>query len=195
MLGLNAPGTAVWLEPSGDPKRRLAWSWRLAELDGGHFAGIDTGLPNRLVAEALAEGRLAALAGPIAWRREVRYGAASRIDFFGAAPGQRDVYLEVKNVHLHREGDWAEFPDCVTARGARHLRELAAMAAAGHRAVMLYAVQRTDCRRFRLADDLDPAYAVAHTAARAAGVEALAFGTTIAPTGVSLAGPIPMTDP
>jgi sugar fermentation stimulation protein A len=195
MLGLDAPGMPVWLEPSRDPGRRLAWSWRIAELDGGHFAGIDTSLPNRLVAEALAAARLPEFAGPIAWRREVRYGAASRIDFFGAAPGRPDVYLEIKNVHLRREDDWAEFPDCVTARGARHLRELAAMAQAGHRAVMLYVVQRTDCRRFRLAADLDPAYAAASAAARAAGVEALAYGTTIAPTGISLASSLPVRDP
>jgi sugar fermentation stimulation protein A len=98
----------------------------------------------------------------------------------------------VKNVHLRREGDWAEFPDSVTARGARHLAELAAMAAAGHRAVMLYVVQRTDCARFRLAADLDPAYARAYAAARAAGVEALAHATRIDREGVWLDRPLPL---
>ena len=87
-------------------------------------------------------------------------------------------------MHLRREGDWAEFPDSVTARGAQHLAELAAMAAAGQRAVMLYVVQRTDCARFRLAGDLDPAYARAFAAARAAGVEAIAHGSLIDHEGV-----------
>jgi sugar fermentation stimulation protein A len=96
------------------------------------------------------------------------------VDFLLRGAGLPDAYVEVKNVHLRREGDWAEFPDCVTARGAKHLRELAAMVAAGHRAMMLYVVQRTDCARLRLAADLDPAYAAAFAEARAAGVEARA---------------------
>ena len=88
------------------------------------------------------------------------------MDFLLTGAGRPDAYVEVKNVHLRRDGDWAEFPDSVTARGARHLRELAAVAAAGQRAVMLYVVQRTDCGRLRLAADLDPAYAAASAAAR-----------------------------
>ena len=114
-------------------------------------------------------------------RPEVRYGAASRVDFLLTGPDRPPAYVEVKNVHLRREGDWAEFPDSVTARGARHLAELAAVAAAGQRAVMLYLVQRTDCGRFRLAADLDPTYARAFAAARAAGVEAIAHATRITP--------------
>jgi sugar fermentation stimulation protein A len=100
----------------------------------------------------------------------------------------------VKNVHLRREGDWAEFPDCVTARGAKHLRELSAMVAQGARAAMLYVVQRDDCARMRLAADLDPAYAAAFAAARAAGVEALVHGSALSPEGVALAGPLPLVE-
>jgi len=194
MLGLNAPGMTVWLEPSDDPRRKLGHAWRLVELDGGHFAGIDTAVPNRLVAEALAEGRVPGLAGYATVRPEVRYGTRSRVDFLLTAPGRPDAYVEVKNVHLRRADDWAEFPDSVTARGARHLAELAAMAAAGHRAVMLYVVQRTDCARFRLAGDLDPAYARAYAAARAGGVEALAHATRIDRDGVWLDRPLPLDD-
>jgi sugar fermentation stimulation protein A len=190
MLGLNAPGSVVWLEPSVHPRRRLGFAWRLVELGAGHFAGIDTGVPNRIVAEALAAGAIPALAGYPAVRREVRYGASSRIDFLLTGPGRPDAYLEVKNVHLRRDGDWAEFPDSVTARGAKHLREMAAMVAAGHRAVTLYVVQRSDCTGFRLAEDLDPAYALAFQAARAAGVEAMAHGTRITRDGVWLAAPL-----
>ena len=194
MLGLNAPGTAVWLEPTEAPGRKLGFAWRLVELDGGHFAGIDTSLPNRLVAEALAAGAVPALAGYAAFRPEVAYGSRSRVDFLATGPGLPNAYVEVKNVHLRREEDWAEFPDSVTARGARHLADLAAMAAAGHRAVMLYVVQRSDCARLRLAADLDPGYARAFAAARAAGVEAVVHSTHIGTTGVRLAGPLPMPE-
>ncbi len=192
MLGLNAPGLRVWLEPSADPRRKLGFAWRLVELPGGHFAGIDTGLPNRLVAEALAAGELPGLAGYATVRPEVRYGSNSRVDFVLSAPGRPDAYVEVKNVHLRRDQDWAEFPDSVTARGARHLRELSAMSAAGRRAVMLYVVQRTDCARLRLAADLDPAYAAAAAEARAAGVEVLAHGTRIDTDGVWLDRALPV---
>ena len=192
MLGLNAPGTTVWLEASGDPRRKLAFAWRLVELPGGHFAGIDTTLPNRLVAEALAEGGIPGLAGYATARPEVRYGANSRIDFLLSGAGRPDAWVEVKNVHLSRTAALAEFPDSVTARGAKHLRELAAVAAAGQRAVMLYVVQRTDCLSFRLAADLDPAYAAAFAAARAAGVEVLAHATRIDREGVRLAEALPV---
>jgi sugar fermentation stimulation protein A len=125
-------------------------------------------------------------------RREVAYGTRSRVDFVLSAAGRPDAYVEVKNVHLRRDADWAEFPDSVTARGARHLRELGLVAAAGHRAVMLYVVQRTDCARLRLAADLDPAYAEAAAAARAAGVAVLAHATRIDPFGVWLDRELPV---
>lgn len=191
MLGLNAPGLAVWLEPNDDPRRSLRYAWRLAELDGGGWVGIDASLPNRVVGEALRAGAVPALAGYDAIRAEVRYGRASRVDFLAEGPGLPPAYVEVKNVHLRRTGDLAEFPDCVTARGARHLDELAGMARAGARAVMLYLVQRTDCRRVALAADLDPAYARAFAAARAAGVEAIAHGARISPAGVALGPEMP----
>ncbi len=191
MLGLAEPGAAIWLEPALSG-RKLGFGWRLVELGDGHLAGIDTGVPNRIVAEALAEGRVPALAGYAAVRPEVRYGERSRVDFLLTGPDLPDAYLEVKNVHLRREGTVAEFPDCVTARGARHLREMAEMVAAGHRAVTLYVVQRTDCTALRLAADLDPGYAAAFAAARAAGVEAAVHATTIERRGVRLAGPLPL---
>ena len=191
MLGLQDPGARVWLMPAG-PGKKLAWSWKLVELPGGHLAGIDTAVPNRVVKEALGAGLVPALAGYDDIRPEVAYGRESRVDFLCRGPGLPDAYVEVKNVHLRRDGDWAEFPDCVTTRGARHLAELADMVAAGHRAVMLYLVQRTDCARLRLAADLDPAYAAAFDAARAAGVEAVAHGTRITPRGVDFGDALPV---
>jgi sugar fermentation stimulation protein A len=192
MMGLAEPGSVIWLEPNDDPRKKLKYGWRLVELKDGHFAGIDAGLPNRLVAEALAEGRIPELAGYGAMRPEQRYGANSRIDFLLSEPGRPDAYVEVKNVHLRREADWAEFPDCVTARGAKHLEELRRVVEQGGRAVMLYVTQRTDCARFRLAPDLDPAYAEAFDAARAAGVEMLCHGTEITTGGIRLTAPLPV---
>jgi sugar fermentation stimulation protein A len=192
MIGLAEPCTRIWLEPNDDPRKKLKFGWRLTELPGGHMAGIDTGVPNRIVGEALRAGRIGSLAGYGNIRPEQRYGANSRIDFLLSEPGRPDAHVEVKNVHLRRDGDWAEFPDCVTARGAKHLAELGRIAEAGGRAVMLYVVQRTDCARFRLAPDLDPGYARAFDLARDAGVEMICHGTEISPQGVTLAGPMPV---
>jgi len=192
MMGLAEPGTRIWLEPNHDPRKKLRFGWRLTELPGGHLAGIDTAVPNRVVKEALAARAIPALAAYPDIRPEVAYGRASRVDFLATGPGLPDAYIEVKNVHLRRAGDWAEFPDCVTARGAKHLAELARMAAAGHRAVLLYLVQRTDCARFRLAGDLDPAYAQAAAAARASGVETLCHATRIDRAGVAIGPALPV---
>ena len=193
MLGLKDNGARIWLLPNDDPKKKLKYGWRLVELPDGHFAGIDAGLPNRLVKDALAEGLIPALTGYAETKPEQRYGSEnSRIDFLLTDPNRRDAYVEVKNCHLRRDGDWAEFPDCVTERGAKHLRELTAIAQNGGRAVMLYVVQRTDCSRFRLAPDLDPDYAKAFDIARAAGVEVLCHGTEITPDGIRLTGALPV---
>jgi len=192
MMGLAEPGLRIWLEPNDDPKKKLKFGWRLVELPGGHWSGIDTAVPNRVVREALLARAVPRLAAYGAVRAEVRYGRASRVDFLLSAPGLPDAYVEVKNVHLRRTGDLAEFPDSVTARGARHLEELSDMVAAGHRAVMLYLVQRTDCARLAMAADLDPAYARAFEAARDAGVEMLCHGTEIDGTGVRLGAELPV---
>lgn len=192
MMGLSDPGLRVWLEPNDDPKKKLKYGWRLAELGGDHWSGIDTAVPNRVVGEALAEGAVTELAAYRQVRPEVRYGTNSRVDFLLTGPGLPDTYVEVKNVHLRRDADWAEFPDSVTARGAKHLAELSEMVAQGHRSVMLYLVQRTDCARFRLARDLDPTYGAAFDAARAAGVEAICYDTRITRGGVWLNRALPI---
>lgn len=192
MLGLKDDGARIWVEPNNDPRKKLKYAWQLVDLGAGHLAGIDATLPNRVVAEALKAGWIPELTGYGTIRPEQRYGQNSRIDFLLGEPGRPDAYVEIKNVHLRRDGDWAEFPDCVTARGAKHLAELSRIAADGGRAVMLYLVQRTDCARFRLAPDLDPAYARAFDAARAAGVEMLCYGSRITPEGVWLDKPLPV---
>ena len=186
MLGLQDPDMRIWLEPNDDPKKKLKYGWRLAEVEGGHLVGIDTGIPNKVVGEALRAGEIPALAEYTNVKPEQRYGQNSRIDFLLTHPVLPDAYVEVKNVHLRRTGDLAEFPDCVTQRGAKHLVELSDMVARGHRAVMLYLVQRTDCTRFTLARDLDPGYATAFDKAREAGVEVLVHGTKITTQGVTI---------
>ena len=179
MLGLNTPGLGVWLSDSENPKRKLRWTLELVEVDGG-LVGINTLLPNRLVAEALAADAIRELSGYGLHRREVRMGEASRVDFVLEGQGRPRCWLEVKNVHLRRTGDLAEFPDCVAARSARHLRELTARVAEGDRAVQLFIVQRTDCQAFAACADLDPVYASGLTAAAEAGVEVLVYACDIA---------------
>ena len=145
MLGLTAPGSRVWLSRSDSQTRKYAHTWEMVEADLGHgpaLVGINTGHPNKLVAEAIASSRIKTLTGYQTLRREVRYGEASRIDILLEDARKGRCYVEVKNVHLMRQAGLAEFPDCVTERGAKHLRELAAMAAEGHRSVMVFLIQR-----------------------------------------------------
>ncbi|MGZ2259311.1 DNA/RNA nuclease SfsA [Roseobacter sp. A03A-229] len=186
MMGLAEPGTRVWLEPNDDPKKKLKYGWRLVDHENGHFTGVDTSLPNKALKAALDARSVPALADYGSVRPEVKYGTGSRIDFLLQEPGLPDAYVEVKSVTLSRQNGLAEFPDSVTARGAKHLRELAEMVAQGHRAIMLYLVQRTDCTGFTLASDIDPQYDATYRAARDQGVETLCYGTNISPNGVDL---------
>ena len=158
MLGLKEPGLKIWLEPNDDPKRKLKYAWKLVELESG-LAGIDTGVPNKVVKEALHAGLIPELAAYASIRPEQKYGNNSRIDFLLTEPGLPDAYVEVKNVHLMRTPGLAEFPDSVTARGAKHLGDLAMEVERGNRAVMLYVVQMDGPDRFDLARDIDPTYA------------------------------------
>jgi sugar fermentation stimulation protein A len=189
MLGLNATGARVWLSKSNNTARKLAYSWELVEVDFGsslELVGVNTGHPNALVAEALAAGVIPELVGYASVRREVKYGKNSRVDFLLESPDRPPCYLEVKNVHMMRQHGLAEFPDCVTARGAKHLDELAEMVAQGHRAVMLYLIQIGSADRFALAADIDPAYAKGFARARAAGVEALAYRCAVSGDGIEV---------
>ena len=189
MLGLNTPGLPVWLSVSDSPTRKLPHTLELVEADGG-LVGVNTMHPNRLVAEALAAEAIPELAGYAEIRREVKYGANSRVDFLLTGPGLPPCWLEIKNVHLSRGGGLAEFPDCVAARSLKHLKELSREVAGGARAVMLYVIQRTDCELFDTAADLDPAYAAGLVEAMGGGVEVLAYGCDISSEAVTLSKPI-----
>ncbi len=195
MLGLTQPGSEVWVSRSPNPSRKLPLTLELVQA-GGCLVGVNTGHPNGLVEEALKASTVPELAGYETIRREVRYGRSSRIDLLLESPGRPACYIEVKNVHLRRTDGpnpgAAEFPDSVTARGTKHLGELAEMVRAGGRAVMVYVVQRGDCDRFALARDIDPAYVQAMTLARSAGVEALCYTCAVTTDGISLAAPLPL---
>ncbi|MCG8509977.1 MAG: DNA/RNA nuclease SfsA [Rhodospirillales bacterium] len=194
MLSVNAPGSEVWLSPARNPNRKLRYTWELIRVADA-LVGINTQHPNAITAEAIEEGLIPELAGQESLRREVKYGKNSRIDILLEGGGKPDCYVEVKNVTLRRDSGpdrLAEFPDAVTSRGAKHLAELADMVTAGHRAVMMYLVQRGDCETFRLAEDIDPAYARAFAAARAGGVEALCYACRVDPTEIRIERPIPL---
>jgi len=191
MLGLTEPGLRVWLSRSDSLTRKLPWSLELIGADRT-IIGVHTGHPNRLVAEAIAGGAIPELSGYATVRREVAYGTRSRVDFLLAGPGRPDAYVEVKNVHLMRMKGRAEFPDSVTARGTKHLAELAKIANRGERAVMLYLVQRADAEAMSLARDIDPAYAAAFDQACAAGVEAIAYACRVTETEIAVERALPV---
>ena len=190
MLGLNAPGLRAWLSPADGPKRKLAWTLELVEVDGG-LVGVNTMHPNRLTDEALAAGAIPELAGYAVHRREVKMGVASRVDFVLEDPARPRCWLEVKNCHLRRHGTLAEFPDCVAARSARHLRELTVRVGEGERAVQLFVIQRMDCDQFAACADLDPVYAAELDAAANAGVEVLCYACDISREAIRISHRVP----
>jgi sugar fermentation stimulation protein A len=152
------PGDRVLLESAANPNRKLKFTWLAVERPGG-WVGVETGMPNRVVAEAARRDALPGLSGLHSVRTEVKYGAEnSRIDVLAQDAEGRQVFIEVKNTTL-KAGEWALFPDAVTERGAKHLRELQAMVRGGHRAAIVFFVHRTDVDRFDAAREIDPAYA------------------------------------
>lgn len=195
MTGLAAAGTKVWLSKSDNPARKLPYSWELAEVDlgsGMELVGVNTGHPNTLVAAAIAAGAIPELRGYSLLRREVKYGRNSRVDFLLEQQGKPSCFVEVKNVHLMRAKALAEFPDSVTARGAKHLEELAAMVAQGHRAVMVFLIQIGSADRLALARDIDPRYGAAFDRARTLGVEAIAHRCAISDVEIAVADAVSM---
>ncbi|WP_295468349.1 DNA/RNA nuclease SfsA [uncultured Pseudomonas sp.] len=195
MLNCQPARARVWFSRASGPKRKLPGTWELVETDHGRLACINTARANRLVEEALLAGAIPELAGFTSLRREVAYGLEnSRADFrleYPAGP----LYLEVKSVTLgFADSAIAAFPDAVTTRGARHLRELAALAAAGQRAVLLYCVLLDGIEAVRPAAEIDAAYALALAEARRQGVQVLAYGAQLSPAGLQLAQPLRLAD-
>lgn len=193
MLGCAEPGARVWLCNTANPKRKYVYSWELVETSSGVLVGINTGLPPKLVQEAIADGLIVELQGYKILRREVRYGLEnSRIDLLlqgGPAP---DCYVEVKNVTAITQSGAAIFPDAVSARGSKHLRELMEMVKQGYRAVIFYCVQRQDAESLSPADGIDPEYGETMRRAMNAGVEAIAYRATVSPQEIRLADRLPV---
>jgi sugar fermentation stimulation protein A len=197
MTGLDRPLSRVWLSDSGNPLRKFPYTWELVEADlgsGPELIGVNTGHPHQLVSEALAAGLIPELRDYHSIRREVKYGENSRVDFLLEEPARRPCYLEVKNVHLMRKPRLAEFPDSVTDRGAKHLRELTAMRANGARAVLLFVIQVPSADRFTVARDIDPVYAAEFERARLRGVEVLAWRCTVDLKGIEIVAPVPIVE-
>ena len=199
MTGLAAPGYRVWCSTSGNPNRKLPKTLELVEAEGV-LVGINTNRPNGLAGEALAAARIPAFKPWPAIEPESVYEKGTRFDFKLSRPEDGSVlFLEVKNVHLFRPDGpnpgAAEFPDSVTARGAKHLEKLAGIAAAGGKAAMLYVIQRGDGDRFALAADIDPVYARAFERARSAGVMMEAWRCSVTLNAITIAEPVPITAP
>lgn len=186
MLGVKDAGQGAWVSWSDDPKRKLAYTLQMVE-QGNALVGINTLLPNRLVAEALAADALPELSGYMTIKPEVKYAEASRVDFLLTHPDRPPCWLEVKNCHLSRSPGLAEFPDCKAARSTRHLEDLSAQVREGHRAVVLFVVQREDCETFSACAELDPAFAAGLDAAARAGVEVLVYACEMGTQAVRIA--------
>lgn len=193
MMACCEPGSRVWLSPSDNPRRKLPFTWELVEVADQALACIHTGRPNKVMGDLLREEREPALAGYTEWRSEVRYGEEkSRIDWLlsGHATAPQ-AWVEVKNVTLG-EGKVAWFPDAVTLRGQKHLRELMACVGGGDRGVLLFCVSHTGVTEVRPADGIDPRYGQLLREAVAAGVECYAWQLDISPRGMRPARPLPV---
>lgn len=195
MLGCRDPGSRVWLSESDNPRRKFRHTWELVRVADGALVGIHTGRSNALVREALEAGRLPQLGGFSGISAEVRYGAeGSRVDFVLDGPAGR-CFLEVKNVTAAVDRGIAVFPDAVSSRGTRHLRELIRVRGEGQGAALVFCVQRGDVTQVRPADSIDPDYGRALRAALAAGVQVLALGAHVSPAGIELREPLPVVCP
>ncbi len=192
MRNCSEPGWRIWYSESDNPKRKYPCTWELVQVDGSYLACVNTGRANALVEEAVRDRVIPALQGYSTIRREVPYGAErSRIDLL-LEGDQGRCYIEVKNVTLQREGHAGAFPDAVSARGTKHLRELMAVVAAGDRAVLLFCVAHTGIETVQAAEDIDPLYAQTLREAMAAGVEVYAWQVAIDTRGMRIDRQVPV---
>lgn len=183
MMGCNEPGSAVYLSRSDNLDRKLPYTWELIRVQK-IWVGINTMHPNRLVAEGIDGGIIRELRGYTAMRREVVTRPGTRLDLCLEGPGG-SCFIEVKNVTLAVAGA-AAFPDAVSERGTKHLKELMRLKRRGHRAVIVFVIQREDCAIFRPADEIDPEYGRWLRRALRVGVEALPYRATVTPREINL---------
>ena len=183
------PGRPVYLSFHDNPKRKLKYTWELIHMPAS-LVGVNTQVPNRLTAHAIASGDVAELGGYETVRREVKAGRNSRLDILLESKDRRSCYVEVKNCTLVIDGV-ATFPDAVTVRGQKHLMELQDLSAAGFRCAMFFLVQRMDAKSFAPADHIDPEYGKKLRQASQNGVEVLAYDVSIDLTGIRLNDRVP----
>ena len=190
MKTMQEPGSRVWLSASDHAKRKLAYTWELV-LSEDSMTLVHTGRANAIVEEALRAGVIAPLAGFTALRPEVAYGSKSRLDF-QLQWQERSCFVEVKNVTMADGAGRCAFPDAVTTRGTRHLRELMSIVADGQRAVLLFCCSRAGTRKIRPADEIDPSYGETLREAARAGVEIMAYACDVSTDEVFLTEALPV---
>lgn len=188
------PGEKVWFSDSGNPKRKYPCTWEIAETPNGHQILVNTGLPNKLVIEAVQSGGVEELSGYDSLRAEVKYGEEnSRIDILLSDENKADCYIEVKNVTLLEEDGIGYFPDAVSTRGQKHLRELEREALSGNRAVLFFCVSHTGIESVRPAAHIDQEYARILAEVVKNGVEVLAYACAVSPEEVLIKRRIPFS--
>jgi len=185
------PGWIAWVSPANNPKRKLKWTLEIIESPEASIL-VNTSRPNSIVAEAIELNKIPELTGYSELKREVRYGENSRIDLLLLHPEKKPCYVEIKNVSLLLEAGLAAFPDSVTKRGTKHLKELVDMHEESCRSVMLFLVSRTDVERMTAADSIDPVYASTLRWAKKQGVEILAYRAEVSNQEISISTAIPV---
>ena len=180
----------VWISPSTNPKRKLKFTWELVEVEG-RMVCVNTHLANSVVEEGIQKNKIRELQGHSNIRREVKYGENSRIDLLLEKDDEK-TWVEVKSVTLDVGNHISAFPDAVTTRGTKHLRELMKMKEKGDRAVLLFCVNRSETKGVKAAEDIDPTYAKTLREAAGKGVEILAYGCEISNKGVWLEKSLPV---
>ncbi len=189
MTGVNITGMTTWLLENNNPKRKLKWSWELCQINST-LIGVNTHNPNKIIEEAIINKNIAKLKDYSSYKREVKYGENSKIDFLLTHRKKSDCYLEIKNVHLSRKKNIAEFPDAITARGKKHMQELSKVKLSGKRAVILYLIQRNDCKYFKIAKDIDIEYYEEFYNAINLGVEVICIDTILSKNKIVIGKPI-----
>ena len=177
MMGLLEPGNKVWFSKSDNPKRKLNYTIEIIEINKKKV-GINTHLTNKIVLEALKKKKIKSLINFTNIKTEVKFSDKTRFDFL-ISNGQKKCFLEVKNVTLMREKNIAEFPDAITSRGAKHLKELINAKKKGYESCILYLVQREDCKAFKIAEDIDKEYKIIFDIASKNGIKILCYDCKI----------------
>lgn len=195
MTGCAEPGDTVWYSSSNNPKRKYPNSWELTQNQQGHFICVNTQVANKLVLEALENKQIEELKNYQGIQTEVKYGQEnSRIDFKLSAANKADCFLEVKSVTLLSEQEEAQgyFPDAVTLRGQKHLKELMAVQKQGHKAVLLFLVMHTGIKKVKAAKHIDPKYAQLLKEAQQTGVSVLSYDCNITEKSITINKPLPL---